>query len=198
MPRKKLNYTHEFPYHVFARSNNREWFYLPKGQVWEIFKNKLKHIVIKYEVLLHSFVLMDNHYHLLITTSSKATLGEVMCDFQKSVSRRINSITGRINHVFGGPYKASLIKNEGYYFHIYKYIYRNPIEAGICNRVEDYPFSSLIDDGIGVCSPITGIANMVPVVEKLAWLNQDDKIELLDSIRKGLKKTEFKLVFPRR
>jgi putative transposase len=49
MPRKKLIYTDQFPYHVTARSNNKEWFYLPISEVWNIFTSKLCEASLKFK-----------------------------------------------------------------------------------------------------------------------------------------------------
>lgn len=197
MARKKLIYTDQFPYHIYARSNNREWFYLPQERVWEIYISEINHIVTKFKVLIHAFVLMNNHYHMLITTHEESDLGKVMCELQKSVSRTINSESGRVNHVFGGPYKASLITTSEYYSMVYRYIFRNPVEAGICKCVEDYLFSTLRSDQIPVTSPLSGICSLLPMTALDHWLNEPSDENIRNSIRKGLKKTCFKPVISR-
>src|SRR5690606_22174225 len=131
MPRKPLLYIHEYPYHVTARSNNKEWFYIAKSLLWEIFISELNSHKEKFGIRIHAFVLMDNHYHLLLSTRGEFYLGEVMQSLQRSIARKINSEAQRINHVFGGAYKGCLINNPIYYAHVVKYIYRNPIKAGL-------------------------------------------------------------------
>lgn len=198
MPRKRLYYTDQFPYHVYARSNNREWFYLPKPEVWEIFSEHLHELTTKFGCIFHAFVLMDNHYHLLITTSERYLLGHVMQELQKSVARKINGRTGRINHVFGGPYRASLIRDEVGYAQVFKYIYRNPIEAGICRSPSQYPFSTFRNDAIPVCSPNTGIAALVPSRSLGDWIEEAESDDVTDAIRKGLSKTEYAAAYKRK
>jgi len=90
-----------------------------------------------------------------------------------------------------------LIRSAEYYFQVYKYVYRNPVEAGICGVVEEYPFSTLTMDEFGICSPTSGIAHMIPTDKKLDWLNQCDEFLISNSIKRGLRKTEFKPVFSR-
>lgn len=190
MPRKKIIYTHEFPYHVYARSNNREWFYLPLADTWDIFVFEINRIFAIYKVSLHAFVLMSNHYHMLLSASPEYQLGEVMRELQKSVSRRINKQAGRSNHVFGGPYKASLIRSNDHYLEIFKYIYRNPVKAGIVQQPEFYPYSSLHEK-----NPIVLVSNVkveFPLDLHL-WLNTPSDDELNKKISRGLKKTEFKI-----
>lgn len=178
-----------------ARSNNREWFYLPKNIVWEIFLIQLKHVVIKYKFKVHAFLLMNNHYHLIASTSENFNLGIVMQHLQKSVSRTINKKSGRSNHIFGGPYKASLITNENYYFNVYKYLYRNPLEAKIVSHIVDYPYSSIFyEKGLRTQKPKNGIDALIPYADRCRWIDEPFDESLYFSINKGLRKTEFKYV----
>ncbi|WP_413559058.1 transposase [Bdellovibrio sp. HCB209] len=143
MPRKPLIYTHENPYHVFARSNNQEWFYLPKPEVWFIFKECLNEASERFGFQVYLFVLMDNHYHMIAQCSPQHNLGEVMGWLQKTVSKNINHRANKINHVFGGVYKACLLQHPDHFATAYKYVALNPVAAGISSNVFTYPFLSL-------------------------------------------------------
>lgn len=208
MPRKKLIYTDIFPYHITARSNNKEWFYLPKSVVWKLFAKELNSLTVDMGFKTHAFVLMDNHYHLLATTSYRYNLGHVMQRLQKNISLKINKKAKRINHVFGGPYYGSLITTPDYYKTVIRYVYRNPVEGSLCDKVEDYAFSSLNTRSIRTFSPpvdkynrasIDCLINFKNRKEFLIWLNQKNKSKDFSalSVRKGLRKTQFKPVFKR-
>lgn len=194
MPRKKFFRTDEFPYHVTARSHNKEWFEIPIEKVWDIFSRYLYFITLAYGVRIHAFVLMNNHFHLLVTTP-QANLSEAMNYLMREVSKSINLEAGNINQVFGGPYHWSLIKNRLYYQHAYKYLYRNPVEAGICSRVEKYKYSSLR----GLLGfdhlPFPAFDNMNLIInpnERLKWLNTPyPNSDFLEDIRLALRHQEF-------
>ena len=102
MGRKKLVYTPLFPYHVVARANNRDSFPNSKLENWYIFCDQATKLICKSKALIHAFVLMDNHYHMLISAGDKADLGQAMCTLQTNVCRDINKRSGRVNHIFGG------------------------------------------------------------------------------------------------
>ena len=195
MPRKPLEITHEFPYHISARSNNKEWFYLPIDQCWKIFSSLLVEVSIRFQFQTHAFVLMNNHYHLIGSAAEDFPLPKVMEWLQRSANRIINQKAGRINHLFGGPYKGSLIKSEGYYLHAIKYLYRNPVQSGLVCRVEDYPYSTLRGSPIPLVSPITGIASQISHerTEFLNFLNEDYSLSSLFAIRKAIGRSEFRL-----
>jgi len=90
---------------------------------------------------LIGYVLMDNHYHLLIQTMD-IKLQKIMHQINNKYSKYFNAIYERCGHVFQGRYKASLIRDERYLIKVLAYIHQNPVKAGICKRVEDYKWSS--------------------------------------------------------
>ena len=192
MPRKPLIYTDEHPYHVVARSNNKDWFYIPKPETWFIFKQCLNEAQKRFNFKIYLFVLMDNHYHLIAQCSDKSNLGEVMGWLQKTVSKNINSRAGKINHVFGGTYKGCLIQHPHHFAAVYKYVARNPVEAGLCSNVESYPFLTLNNHAIKVEASNEWFAS-IPSNRKdtLSWLNNQFDPDERFQIKAALQKTVF-------
>jgi len=199
MPRKHLLKSVQLPYHVSARANNREDFPIDKEQLWKIIGNECLLLHLLYGVELHSFVLMSNHFHTIMTVPEH-DLGIVMNHFMWSVSRRVNLISGRSGHVFGGPYYWSLINNSRYFGHVLKYVYRNPVRAKIVGNVEDYPYSTL-QGLLGFAHlpfPIhytrIGMELSLPSDEssqQLEWLNTPFPKEAETLIQKGLRRRLF-------
>lgn len=196
MPRKRTPVSNYFPYHIIARANNREWFALPMNQIWEIFSDYLFLINKVYSAKIYAFTLMDNHFHLIVSTPQHP-LGEIMNRFMTETSQAINALGGRINHVYGGRHKACLIENAQYFANVTKYVYRNPVHAGLCIKVEEYPWSSLSGTlGRGkIIFPLDRHAfnSVLPksVEENLAWLNSDLKPIHRKLITRALTKTQF-------
>jgi len=108
---------------------------------------------------------------------------------QRSVSKTINKATGRTNHVFGGPYKGSLIRTPLHFSKIYKYVARNPVTAGIIETVQSYNYSTLSCPKIKVLARNEWFAEFPNNTEQ--WLNEDFETEHYWAIRQSLKKTEF-------
>jgi len=142
MARKRLIRTSEFPYHVTIRSNNKDWFDIPMDVLWSISQQALARAAFKYPVKIEAFVLMNNHYHLLLYTPN-SDLDVFMHILNSSLSKGIRSRTGRINRVFGDRYKWSLIQTDRYYRNVVRYIFQNPVRAGLTKKCEDYKFSTL-------------------------------------------------------
>jgi putative transposase len=205
MPRKTLIRSNVLPYHVTARVNNREPFHLPLPQVWKIMGNECLNLHLVYDVEFHSLVVMPNHFHMILTVPEH-DLGQVMNVFMSSVTRLSNLLSGRSGHLFGTRYYWSLINNSRYFGHAYKYVYRNPVRARICEQVEDYRFSTL-QGSLGVRHlpfPLfyTRVAMelALPSVdshEQLEWLNRPFPTEAEALIQKGLRRTVFDTIIDR-
>ncbi|WP_412473930.1 transposase [Halobacteriovorax sp. YZS-1-1] len=142
MPRKKRVFQNHYPYHVTRRTNNRDWFNLPLFEVWDLIKDSFKYAQDNAPVVIHAFVLMDNHYHLLISTP-KCNLHHFMMYFNRRISREINRRSKRENHCFANEYKATIVDDQRYLRSVYRYIYQNPIRAKITDDIFSYPYSSL-------------------------------------------------------
>ena len=193
MPKQNLIRTADFPYHLTARSNNREFFYLDLEELWWIFMKNLSVLQRDYGCEIQAFVLMSNHYHLMMVTP-RENLGESMQYLQRETARRANYRTERVNHFFGGRYKWSLVNQEIYYWHALKYIYRNPVRAGMCERVEDYKFSSLNRSAWGFDWRLTDyFFDRAKTIElDRDWLNQSYPGEQEMAVQKALRRREFK------
>ncbi len=135
MPRKPLIYTPDFPYHIVARCNNKEWFRGNMSDIWNIFCEEISNLNQDYNFAPHAFVLMSNHYHLIASCHQDFNLGFIMKLLQNRTAIQINKLSGRINHCYGGRYKASIISEASYYANALKYLYRNPVQAGLVKDV---------------------------------------------------------------
>ena len=201
MPRKLLHRTDWNPYHVTARVNNREHFPLSLDEQWKIFADECLYIRTLFEVEFHAFVMMPNHIHLILTVPMKdSDLGKIMSVFLSSVTVRTNKRSARSGHLFGGPYHRTTIHSARYFYHALKYVYRNPVRGGICEKVEDYPFSTFtgLFGRTSVPFPIhftrAGLEIHLPSEEPgqwVDWLNRPFDVELEKKIRFGLTKKVF-------
>ncbi len=199
MARKHLIRTSVLPYHVYARTNNREWLFAKPEIAWEIFIRLLNIVTQDYGARIHGFVMMANHFHLILSTPL-SNLDRIMQYLLRETTKSMNRVSGRINHLFGGPYKWSLISEAGQYPHIVKYMYRNPVKAGITQSVEDYSWSTVtqqLNPKRDAQIPLhKSIFELPPRIgsraTNLDWLNIAYSAEEDDCVRRGLKRREFK------
>jgi REP element-mobilizing transposase RayT len=127
-------------YHITARGNERRRIYFGKAD-YEKFLSYLRNAQEKYGYLLHCYVLMGNHYHLLIETP-QGNMSKLMHFINSSYTTYINRKRKRSGHLFQGRYKAILIDRDSYLLELSRYLHLNPVRANIVTKPEDYPYSS--------------------------------------------------------
>jgi hypothetical protein len=123
----------------------------------------------------HCCVLMSNHFHGLFEVPDicyEMAECALRAEFQQ-VSRSTDIL-----------YQKEIFKMERIpcfagYRQVYKYIYRNPVEAGLCAKAEHYPFSSL-SELIGYTKPIHFVSDSMGIITNpfqiLNWLNDSEQL----------------------
>jgi len=194
MPRNARIKQEVYPYHVTTRAIQREPFALNQSELWNFACDLLLFCTYAFRVEIHSFVLMSNHYHMIVRTP-ESNIDKFIGYFNKELGREIFFRSGQINQKFGSRYHCSIISNLKYYHAAYKYVYRNPVTANVCEKVEDYPFSSLsfVISKEKYLFPIfdTYFQNIEDVWPTLKWLNLDYERDVHDMIKKAFKKSYF-------
>lgn len=191
MGRPQVIYTDEHPYHVIARLNNRESFNVSMDYCFGIYINVLEECIKRYKIQLHAFVLMNNHFHMIVSTPQK-NIGQFLKYFMTKTSKAIAKKSQRINHIYGGRNHKSLILTAEYYAHCLKYVLRNPVKAGLCDKVEDYKWTTISkhkNKMQKLITPIsTGHDEFIPLKEldALKWFNEPSPKELEELLQKAM------------
>jgi putative transposase len=127
-------------YHVTQRGNNKEKiFHSDKDKL--LLRKKIWGLKKAFDFVLFGYVLMDNHYHILLQTREEP-LSKIMHRLNNFYSHYFNKKYQRSGHVFGGRYKASLIQGERYLLAALRYVHWNPIKAGLSRNPAEYRWSS--------------------------------------------------------
>ncbi|MBW1813733.1 MAG: transposase [Deltaproteobacteria bacterium] len=133
----------EFPgaiYHVMSRGNARQDIFRSDDDR-KLFLFLLSDLSERYETEIYAYVLMNNHYHLLLKTKH-ANLSKAMQWFGTTYTRKFNLINLTSGHLFQGRFKSIIVENDAYLLRLSCYIHRNPLKAGIVQKLSDYPWSS--------------------------------------------------------
>jgi putative transposase len=193
MGRPKTILQSEFPYHVSARCINKDWFSISMDEVWEIMSDQLFFIHHAFQVRIHAFLLMNNHFHLIISTPL-SNLDEAMAWFMRETSRTLTRAGNRINQTYGGRHFRSILKSHHYFLNAYKYLYHNPLHAKICESVLDYPYSSLpglLGQQRLIFPVIEDTTLFTNIDETIRWLNCRPEEENWLKVTKAIRKAEF-------
>ncbi len=199
MPRRPLIRSSELPYHVTNQVNNREAYPLDLTSVWKLFVQVLFESCLIHGARVHALVLMPNHFHLLITCP-ESDLGTLMGDFGTEFTKRHNRASDRVGHLFRGRYHWSLIDSSLYAAHAIRYVYRNPVRAGLveAEHILDYPYSTLpMKLGIRptelTLHPMDSYLVPSSPADLAEWVALHTPREEEELIRRGLRRREFGL-----
>jgi REP element-mobilizing transposase RayT len=125
---------------VLSRGNGRQNIFFPdKDQ--HAFLDRLEQVSERFGTVICAYVLMDNHYHLLVKTP-EANLSKAMQWIGTTSTRRFHIHNHSSGHLFQGRHKSIIVENKAYLLRLSCYIHRNPLRVKLVDRLIDYPWSS--------------------------------------------------------
>ena len=141
MPRKPRHYLADVPAHVIQRGNNRLPCFFSEDD-YQFYLECLGESACRYDCVIHAYVLMTNHIHLLMTPVNENAISRVLQSVGRRYVRHINQMYQRTGTLWEGRHKGNLVQSEEYVLACYRYIELNPVRAGIVAHPSEYPWSS--------------------------------------------------------
>lgn len=136
------------PQHVIQRGNNRQVSFF-RDEDYTVYLDKLKLYSKEYKVAVHSYVLMTNHVHLLMTPETDRGVSQLMQSLGRYYVRYINQTHQRTGTLWEGRYKSTLVDSDNYFLTVSRYIELNPVRAGMVEHPAEYPWSSYQCNALG-------------------------------------------------
>ena len=128
--------------HLTHRGVNRADVFFDAGDPQE-YLLALAHGLERGEAQVHGYVLMRNHVHLLATPLVPGGVARLMQSVGRRYVRRVNLRLGRTGSLWEGRFKSFPVDTDRYLLNCLAYIELNPIRAGIVDRPENFPWSSV-------------------------------------------------------
>lgn len=131
-------------YHVLNRGNYRRDVFETDGAA-RAFETALGEACERHGWLLHTYVVMRNHYHLVLETP-RPNLIEGMQWLQGTFAARFNRLRSEQGHLFQGRYRALVVEGGPALVRLVNYVHLNPVRARVVSaeHVADYPWSGLM------------------------------------------------------
>lgn len=140
MPRKRRIFSPTGIYHIILRSVNQHIIFEEDAD-YQKFLFILSDSIPHYDIDIYAYCLMDNHIHLLISSSA-----EQLSHFFQSLGTRFvrwyNNKYFRTGHLFQDRFFSVPVDSERQFLWTLIYIHNNPIKAGVCQSPSDYRWSS--------------------------------------------------------
>src|ERR1700731_3752942 len=117
-----------------------------------IFESALERVRRSFRLQVYGYAVMPEHVHLLLSEPKRDTLADALKSLKQGVSRRLlPKMGGPLKPSFGLSGERHFWQKRYYDFNIrdypqfmekLRYIHRNPVKAGLCERPEDWQWSS--------------------------------------------------------
>ncbi|MEO8020596.1 transposase [Polaromonas sp.] len=130
-----------YPHHIIQRGNNRQAIFSAPAD-YQVLLDLIEEHAKKSGVAVHAYVLMVNHFHLLVTPEAADSLPRMMQAVGRRYVRYFNDSQGRSGTLWEGRYRSALIQAETCLLACMAYMDLNPVRAGLAPDARDYPWSS--------------------------------------------------------
>jgi putative transposase len=140
MPRKDRYIVPGLPHHLFQRGNNKQNVFRDLKDK-RFFIEKIKREAEENSVRIGAYCLMTNHFHFLLFPDTKENFIRFVKSASQKYSQYFNRKYKRTGKVWENRYKLNIVDPEACWV-LARYVERNPIRAGLVERVEDYEYSS--------------------------------------------------------
>lgn len=172
------------PQHIVIRGINGQTIFRSDHD-HRIFLGYLTAAKEKYHCSLHTYVLMPNHIHLLVTPSCSSGVGKLVQLVARQYVQYFNQQYHRTGTLWEGRYKSALVDSASYSIDVYRYIEQNPVRNGLVKHPDDFFWSSykhnigkVVDKLISPCEAYLNLGDTVAKQQKNYDVLMHSPIEL--------------------
>ena len=140
-------------HHILHRGYNRGSLFFSEEDS-ETFLDFLGDALESQQCSLHAYVLMVNHYHLVITSGDAESIPRLMQSIGRRYTAYLNQKYDREGMLWDGRYKSTILDSDGYVLGCQCYVEANPLRAGIVFQPDKYRWSSYSHNAKGRVDPL--------------------------------------------
>jgi len=153
MPRQLRYFIPNIPQHVITRGVDHQAVFFQE-QDYVLYLESLHEAAVTHRCLVHAYILMTNHVHLLVTPERERSLPLLMQAMGRNYVQRLNARYKRTGTLWEGRYRAGLVQCDYYLLSCQRYIELNPVRAGMVPAPGEYPYSSYSHHALGLEDPL--------------------------------------------
>lgn len=178
-------------YHVINRANGRLQIFNNKDD-YQLFEQLLLDTKELLDMRILSYVIMPNHWHLVLHPKNDSDLTAFMQRVSNSHTRKVHSRTktNGAGHLYQGRYKSFLVESNQYLLTLIRYVERNPVRAKLVKKCEDWQWSSAYRRIRGA-NKEKNLLDEPPTDLPLrysTWINTNEDEKVIQSIRNSVVK----------
>jgi len=141
MPYRGDIFTQGQYYHIYNRGAGKGKIFFNEGNYLYLLR-LIKEYAPKFGVAVIAYCLMPNHYHFLLRQETEVLLSKFMQVLFNAYVQALNIQQGRTGTLFEGRFKHKRVDTWEYLIVLCRYIHRNPVEAGLVKKPEDWAYSN--------------------------------------------------------
>ena len=182
----------DYPYHVLNRAIGRLKIF-SSAKDYALFLELLAEAVEELNMRVLAFVIMPNHWHLVLYPRKDGDMGLFMHKLTNAHTRKVHAMTKTTGTgpLYQGRYKSFLIQEDRHLLAVMKYVERNSVRAKLSKTCEDYRWGSAWLRRYGTMKQKNTLAE--PPVELprdyFSWINQPeneiDRERIRESVKRG-------------
>ena len=160
MPRRARSTPGGFCYHVLNRGNERQRVFHSDNECAsfiQLMARARNHQAMR----IVAYCLMPNHFHLCLWPFEDGDIGEYMKWLMSAHASQYRKSHPGAGHIWQGRYKAFAAQDDGHLLTVLRYIERNPVRAGLVERAENWPWSSVTPGFESSPGPVPRPANWI-------------------------------------
>jgi putative transposase len=174
MPRLARIVLPQIPHHVTQRGNRRMEIFSEKAD-YALYRDLLAERLKAHGVVCSAYCLMPNHVHLLLTPTqpeaadAAAALSRAIGEAHRRFTAFVNARARTTGHLFQGRF-GSAPMDEAHWLAAVRYLAFNPVRAGLVDRPQDWPWSSVRAHLLGRNDGLVDVAPVLEVAPRFADL----------------------------
>jgi putative transposase len=140
VPRRPRSWLEDGCFHVTARGVARSTIFRDDFD-YRAFRAQLLRTAKKFDWKIHAYCLLPNHYHLIVEARQQ-DLSNGMHRLNGGYAQGFNARYDRSGHLFQNRFKSFVIETEEHFERALEYVHTNPVAAGLCASVADWPWTA--------------------------------------------------------
>lgn len=143
MPRRSHVHTAGLVFHVMNRAARRARIFSTEGD-YAGFERALSDAADEVPMPLFSYVVMPNHWHLVVRPPVDGALSRYMQCLTRTHAQRWHRAHGTVGTgaLYQGRYRPVAVQDDHHFLTVCRYVERNPVRAGLAVRARDWRWSS--------------------------------------------------------
>jgi putative transposase len=192
MPRGRRLHPDGVPQHIVNRGNRKSPIFLDTAD-YRGFLAAMTDAAERTVVRVVAFCLLPNHWHLVLWPYQGR---EISTHMQVLMNSHLRDLLPRYGlagqgHVYQGRYRNHLVQSESHFLNVCRYVEANARRAGLCDRAEQWPWSSLACTGP---APGINLLSPWPVARPADWLEQVNRPSLIRPIPRPWRPRETQVI----